>query len=193
MNKYLTVDQFNGSKFIDFGSGKFGFNYDDSQTQYSSITDGGALDFRHSGDFSVVCWVKTTATNSDPAKIGDKDWNNDAGKGFVFAFLGEKWKLNAGDGSDRIDITGNVINDDEWHLLAATFNRTNGKATIYQDGVALGNVDMSAIGDMNSGLPIHLAEDSTGSYGPFTGKLAKIKIFDYALTAQQMLALFNIK
>lgn len=193
INKYLTVEQFNGSKFIDFGSGKFGFSYDDSQTQYSSITDGGALDFRHSGDFSVTCWVKTTATNSDPSIIGDKDWNSGSKKGFVFAFLGGKWMLNAGDGSNRIDITGNIINNDEWHLLGATFNRTSGKATLYQDGMALGNKDISAFGSMNSGYTIHIAEDGTGSYGPFTGMVANSTIFDYALTDAQMLALFNNK
>lgn len=32
---------------------------------------------------------------------------------------------------------------------------------------------MSGVGDIDSGMPIHVAQDGTGAYGiPFTGKIA---------------------
>ncbi|GAA3557231.1 LamG domain-containing protein [Snuella lapsa] len=181
----LEVTNSGGSVSIE--EGRFTYAFDG--TQYATVNDSG-LDFRHTGDFTVATWVKTDAGDSDPSIIGDKDWGSGSNKGFVFAFLGGNWKLNAGDGSNRIDITGNIINDGEWHLIAVTFDR-DGNATLYQDGEAVESADMSGFGDMNSGYPINLAEDGTGNYGPFTGKLSNTMLFDYALTAEQIKALSN--
>ncbi|GGK45996.1 MULTISPECIES: LamG domain-containing protein [Flavobacteriaceae] len=151
------------------------------------------LDFRHTEDFSVGIWVNTTATNSDPSIIGDKDWGSGSNKGFIFAFLGDNWKLNAGGSGNRIDISGNVINDGEWHFLMATFDR-DGNATIYQDGVSLGSADMTALTDMNSGLPIQLGQDGTGFYGDwFEGKLGETYIYDYVLTPEQVAEINSLK
>jgi len=189
--QHFDITQTGGAVMNDFGSTKFGFTYDDSASQYSSISDGGALDFRHAGDFSVSCWVKTTATNSDPSIVGDKNWGSGSSQGFVLAYLGSNWKLNAGDGSNRIDITGNDINDDNWHLLVATFDR-DGNATIFQDGVSIGTADMSGIGTMNSTFPINIAQEGTGSYGQwFQGNVANTMIFDYVLTSSQVTTLYN--
>lgn len=190
-NKHLEVTQHGETKPVDFTGGKFGFTYDDSATQFSTVSDNNALDFRHEGDFSIACWVKTTSTLSDPAILSDKNWGGGGNKGFILSFIGEKWKMNAGDGSNRIDITGKKINDGKWHLLVATFDR-DGDATIYQDGVAVGNTSMTEIGNMNSTFPINIAQDGTGSYGKwFEGSVAKTLIFDYALTSSEVMTLFK--
>ncbi|WP_242206641.1 LamG domain-containing protein [Aestuariivivens insulae] len=152
------------------------------------------LDFRHTEDFTIAVWVNTTSTNDDPSIISDKDWNSGGNPGFIFAYTGGTWKLNAGDGSNRIDINGlGPINDGEWHLLAVSFDR-DGNAVAYQDGIEVGSKDMSAIGDMSSGHPIRLAQDGTGNYSYgywFEGKVANSMIFDYALEAGEIAALFN--
>ena len=184
LNKNITVT--NSGATV---SGEKGYTFDFNGSTKAAWANPSELDFRHAGDFSVAVWVNTTATNSDPSMIGDKDWGSGGNKGFIFAFVGAQWKVNAGDGEgNRIDIDGGLINDGEWHLIGVTFDR-DGKATLYQDGKKVADTDMSALGDMNSGYPIHLAEDGTGSYGPFTGKLANSMIFDYVLTEDQMAAL----
>jgi len=169
---------------------RYAFTFDGSNMV--TIDNTSELAFRHTGDFTVATWVNTTATNSDPSIIGDKDWGSGGNKGFILAFRGGDWKLNAGDGSgNRIDIAGDIINDGEWHLIAVSFDR-DGNAIAYQDGVATGSVDMSALGDMNSGFPIRLAQDGTGTYGDwFEGKVANSMVFDYALSAEEMTALYN--
>lgn len=63
---------------------------------------------------------------------------------------------------------------------------------IYQDGQVVANVGMSAVGNANSGNPIRLAQDGTGSYGiPFEGKIANTVIFDYVLSADEVLKLLE--
>lgn len=168
--------------------GRFTYTFDGS----SAVTwdNGSELEFRNTGDFTIATWVNTTATNSDPSIISDKDWGGGSNKGFVFAFLGSNWKLNAGDGSNRIDLEGGIVNDGKWHLLAVSFDR-DGNATMYEDGVMTGSVDMSGLGDMNSGFPIRLGQDGTGAYGvPYQGKIANSMIFNYALSSEEIAALY---
>ena len=166
----------------------FGFGGVDD---YATLEDS-ELAFRRTDDFSVATWVKTSASNSDPSIIGDKDWGSGGNKGFIFAYLGGSWKLNAGDGNgNRIDVNGGSIGDGEWHLLTVTFDR-DGKATVYQDGEEVGNANMSALGDMNSNLPIRLAQDGTGNYGNwFQGIVANAMIFEYVLTAEEVATLYT--
>lgn len=152
------------------------------------------LNFKHTGDFTVAVWVNTTSTVDDPSIISDKDWDSGSNPGFILAYTGGTWKLNAADGSNRIDINGlGPVNDGEWHLLAVTFDR-DGDAVAYQDGVEVGSTDMSAIGDMSSGYPIRLAQDGTGNYSYgywFEGKVANSMVFDYVLEAGEIAALYN--
>lgn len=172
-------------------NGKFTFNLDGSDDAVA-WDNGVDLNFRHTDDFSIATWVKTTAGNSDPAIIGDKDWGGGANKGFIFAYQGGSWKFNVGDGEGkRVDIDGGAIGDGEWHLLAVTMDK-GGNATLYQDGKEVGSGDISGFADMNSGFPIRLGQDGTGNYGEwFQGKVANSRIFDYVLTADQVKALFN--
>lgn len=179
-----------GGTTIASEANRFAYAFDGTDAQASlNNTD---LDFRHTDNFTVAGWVNTTATNSDPSIIGDKDWGSGGNPGFVFAYLGGSWKLNAGDGSNRIDLDGQLIGDGEWHLIGCTFDRS-GQAVIYQDGEAIGSTSMAEMsGSMDSGMPIRLAQDGTGSYGDwFEGKVANTMVFDYALSAEEMKALFE--
>ncbi|SFS56093.1 Concanavalin A-like lectin/glucanases superfamily protein [Zhouia amylolytica] len=169
------------------------FTYDgiDDLTTWSNPS---SLDFRGTEDFSISVWVNTTSTNDDPSIIADKDWGSGGNPGFILAYTGGTWKLNVGDGSNRIDINGlGPVNDGEWHQLVVTFDR-DGDAVAYQDGVEVGSADMSGIGDITSGYPIRLGQDGTGNYSYgywFEGKLANSTIFNHALTAEQVGALYN--
>jgi len=175
------------------------FTFFDNEVQTFTVAgdevllDQGGVDlsFRYEGDYSVSIWVNTTATNSDPSMIGDKNWNSGSREGFVFAFRGGDWKLNIGDGSNRVDISGTPINDGNWHLLTATFDR-DGDAVIYQDLVEIDRKDMSAIGNMDSGMPIYVGQDGTGTYGKvFIGQTREVYFHDVALTKDELKKIFD--
>lgn len=157
----------------------------DGASSQVEIVEVPGLTFRRNGDFSVGLWVKTTSGDSDPSIIGDKDWGSGSNPGFVMAYIGSNWKLNAGDGTNRVDINGNDINDGDWHFIMSTFDR-DGDATIYQDGVAVGSTSMAGIGEMNSGFPMRIGQDGTGAYSKFfNGSVGEVYLYDRALTADE--------
>ena len=168
------------------------FNGSSDQIEISEVPE---LAFRDISNFSIGIWVNTTATNSDPSIIGDKNWGSGINPGFVFAFTGAQWKLNIADGTTRADVNGGIINDGEWHYLLATLDRSSGSAVIYQDGISVGSVDISGIsGSIDSGYPIRIAQDGTGAYGHwFEGKTGEVDIYDYVLTPEQAAGVSTVK
>lgn len=160
----------------------------DGNDDMIEIVETPSLAFRQNNDFSVGLWVKTTGDYNDPSIISDKDWVAGANPGFVMAYKGASagvWKLNVGDGSNRIDIDGGSINDDQWHFIMATLDR-DGDAIIYQDGIEVGRTNMAAIGNIGSGFPMRLAQDGTGSYGDwFVGNLGEVFVYDYVVSPEE--------
>lgn len=155
------------------------------------VSPGNLFQFGSSQDFSIEMRVKYTALLGDAAFIGDKNWNSGANSGFVFStpFSDQsKWKVNVADGSNRIDLTGGVINDGNWHHLTATFDR-NGLLNLYQDGVFIAQAAMSSVGNINSGLPLTIGQDGTHTY-PFwfNGLIAEVRIWNTVLTPETVAA-----
>ena len=164
-----------------------------ANNSYATVVDEGVLDFRFTQDYSIAFWVNTESTTSDPVMIGDQDWNSSGNVGLTLAFRGDNWRAVISDGATKADIStdGVPFNDGKWHLLTATFDR-DGDMKIYQDGQVVANASMMAVGNANSGNPIRLAQDGTGSYGiPFEGKIANTVIFDYVLSADEVLKLLE--
>lgn len=138
-----------------------------------------ALDFGADQDFTVECRIKTS-TAADVAIIGNKDWDSGGNKGFVFSFRfasGPEWKINIGDGSNRVDInTGGEIANNEWHHIAATFDR-DGQLSMYEDGQFITSLDMSTIGDIDNGAPLRIGADIDGDY-QYTGAIEEIRVWN---------------
>lgn len=164
----------------------FDFNGED---QYATIADTD-LGFRYDGDYSISFWINTTSGESDPVMIGDQDWNSSGNPGLTVAFRGSNWRTAYADGTTKADIDHNSgFNDGDWHLLAVTFDR-DGDMKMYVDGSEVAKAALSSVGTANSGNPLRLAQDGTGTYGQFfQGKMADTVIYDYALTANQVAAL----
>jgi len=140
------------------------------------------FNFGTSDDFSVEVRVRTT-NPGDVAIIGNKDWDSGLNTGWVFSFeypSGPNWKVNVGDGSQRVDIeTGGQIADGQWHTLSATFDR-DGDLTIYEDGNLVGATSMSFIGNVGTGSGIHIGRDIVGDYA-YNGAVAEVRIWDGVL------------
>ena len=145
--------------------------------QYALLGDPAALQFGETTDFTVAFWVRSTSdftdnrdnggTNYDPAILSNKDWNSGANVGWVIAGNSSNQgggignlEWNIGDGSNRADFdpVNLQINDGAWHHVAVSHNR-DGDARFYLDGINVGAVDISPIGDINSGLPTAVGTD----------------------------------
>tara|TARA_R100000935_G_scaffold58875_2_gene98909 strand:+ start:9494 stop:11221 length:1728 start_codon:yes stop_codon:yes gene_type:complete len=159
--------------------------------QFVTINDTD-LDFRHMDDYSISFWVNTTSSDSDPVMIGDQDWGSSSNKGLTIAFRGSNWRVATSDGTTKADtdFNGN-FNDGDWHLITVSFDR-DGNMTLYQDGNSVASTSMSALTNTESGNPLRLAQDGTSNYGQFfEGKIAGTVIYDYVLSAEEVMALFN--
>lgn len=144
-------------------------------------------------DFTVELWVKANSFTGDPAFIANKDWNSGLNAGFVIsAQNGLYWKVNIGDGTDRLDIQGGEMTIGEWHHLAVSFDR-DGLMTAYEDGIVVGFDKMQNIGDITTGLPLVINQDGTTTYAyNFDGSYKDIRIWNAALPESTILQWANV-
>lgn len=140
------------------------------------------LDFGADQDFTIQLLVRSEGWNSDPSIIANKDWNSGANPGFVIAGKsdGTTWKFNIGDGAERIDLDGGVINDGLWHHIAITYDQ-DGAKKLYHDGEVL-EESMDILGNVSSPLDLAIGQDGTFTYGAFfAGQVAEVRIWNVAL------------
>lgn len=149
------------------------------------------LQFGSAQDFTLECRVKMPATwSGDPVMVSNKNWASGTNPGYVISTPsgGPAWKINVGDGADRVDLTGLPINDGQWHHLAMTCDR-DGKVRIFQDGLFLRETGMTAIGNVNTALQINIGQDGTGAYSSaFPGSIAEVRIWNAALSIKTVSA-----
>ena len=146
---------------------------------YAIPVNQSAFTFGATQNFTIEFWVKASLYTGDPSFISNKDWNSGLNAGFVIsAQQGQYWKVNIGDGTNRLDVQCGCLLPNEWHHLAVSFDRT-GLMTAYEDGVVVGFDKMQTIGNIDTGLPLVINQDGTTTYGyDFDGSLKEIRIWN---------------
>ena len=84
-------------------------------------------------------------------------------------------------------ISSSTYNDSQWHHLLGTFDGTNGK--LFIDGKLIDTKSYS--GGSNNELIVIGGDDSSSTYRPFQGQIDDVRIFNYALTAEQVKQTMN--
>lgn len=165
---------------------------------YLNIADHSALNLE-SDNYSISCWIKTTRTNKMMI------WQESGAKG---AKDNQTW-LRIGDNSTTQflrfateDATGGTIlsvgsagrvSDGSWHHVVCVREGTNIK--VYVDGVKISNEgNASSIKDVSneSGFKIGAQEGATSFSNYFNGQLDDLIIYKRALSAQEVLDLYNL-
>lgn len=146
---------------------------------FAQPIDQSPFEFGTSQDFTIEFWVKAIEYTGDPSFVSNKNWNSGRNAGFVIsAQQGQYWKVNIGDGVDRLDIQGGYIQPGQWHHLAVSFDR-DGLMTAYEDGAVVGFDSMTLIGNINTGLPLIINQDGTTTYGfNFEGNYKDVRIWN---------------
>ncbi|PIF43886.1 putative secreted protein (Por secretion system target) [Chryseobacterium sp. 52] len=132
---------------------------------YAKPANQAPFNFGANQDFTIEFWVKPNASySSDPVMISNKDWANGKNKGFVISgYSGQTFRMNIGDGTNRIDLTGGKVETNKWKHIAVSFDR-DGLVTMYEDGVPVTFAKMNTIGNIDSGLPFTVNQDGTNVY-----------------------------
>jgi hypothetical protein len=86
-------------------------------------------------------------------------------------------------------LAGIATNDNNWHHVVGTYNRSNTTARIYVDGVLRNTNSSISIGPSSNSQPL-LIGSRTGASG-FGGSISNIKIYNTVLTAAEVQQNFN--
>ena len=178
---------------VDFAPGEVGqaFSFDGANG-YVSIPDSPLLDSLTTS-ITIELWLKTDQVTSD--------WTGIVTKG------NSAWRLQATPGANTVDFTVSVsagdltgsrsINDGQWHHVAGVYDGTN--MFLYVDGTL--DVSMPATGliPQNSdplaiGANVQAYVPPCGCNEPgyfFNGLIDEVSIYNRALTAQEIQAIYN--
>jgi hypothetical protein len=162
------------------------FDGDNDNVQLPSLP---IFDFGASQDFTLECRVHTSVA-ADVSILGNKDWDTGFNPGIVLSFVypnGPGWKVNIGDGGNRVDInTGGSIANSEWHTLTVTCDR-DGMMSMYEDGVFVDAASIAGIGNINTGQGFFAGTDINSAYD-YSGAISEVRIWNSVLGSQDIQA-----
>ncbi len=148
-------------------------------------------------DFTIEWWMKGEAMSSDPAIIGNKNWNSGTNPGIIVARTSASTiKVNTQiPGGSRTDMTVAVPGlQSAWNHIALVYDRhsTHPDYKVYVNGVVADSVSLAAAnptGSMGAVFPMRAGQDGTGTYGgKFKGVMDEIRVWNEARTETQIRA-----
>ena len=144
-----------------------------------------------SADFSITFWIKTTQTG------GAGQWYNGAGlvdgdhsgfaNDFGTALVGGQFGFGVGN-PDTTIVSSNSINDGTWHHCVATRVQATGTISVYVDG-RLSATGTGNANTLNASAALMFGQIASGG-GYFNGSLDEIEIYNRALGANEVAALY---
>ena len=146
--------------------------------------------------FAATLWLKMPeGVPGDPSFLANKSWASGINKGFVLFAAQGGVNLNAGDGSNRIDLwTMYHEGTNDWTFYAVTCD-SDGVVTLYQgrkDGTLASLSNTLSSFTMESGASICIGNDSTGNYSPpFVGGIDDVGIWTRTLAQDEINRIFS--
>ena len=168
-----------------------------SDGDHIDVPDDPSLDF-NSTDFSLEFWINpqfdfTGGATGIEGIITKKTSGSSASKGYAVYWEStatqKRIKFNLGDGNQRTLSTNNFpdINTTGWMHIAAVFNKSSkDSAFLYLDGQLVDKTSVSTITDMSNSYDLQLMTFSTSSQNAGGGGLDDIRIWNKALTQEEI-------
>jgi hypothetical protein len=146
------------------------------------------------GDYTLSCWIKTTSTATAARFISKRPTCVATGQWFNLGIRLGNIQFEAYNNNGWENVIGNItINDDQWHHIAVV--RSGNTYTIYVDCLADGSFVTSSSFNMTNSAILKFGHDvcqTVSPNGKYTGSLDEIKIFDCALTTNEISALCSV-
>lgn len=191
----LKTTDVNIDKFYEDASKGVAASLKGGVNSFLRVEDSPLLKFGANQNWSVSFWMKSDHDISDPAVMGTMDWNSSNNKGWVIAWLNGRLRVVAGDGAGtksdfRETEAQPKMVDGNWYFITAVFNR-NGLAELYRNGTVSASAPMKPV-DIDAGVQVNINQDGTGTYGDkLRASYSQVIFYDYALTAEQVMAAYN--
>ncbi len=144
--------------------------------------------------FTISMWVQTADTAGGPNWYSGEGLVDGEVAGvttdFGTALVGGSFALGIGQPDTTLAST-NLINDGNWHYLAATWNMTNGAMNVYVDG-ALGASGIGPTGPRVAPPNLRIGSIQTGVGGGFlNGAIDDVRLYNTEFSAKQIAALLG--
>ena len=198
---------FNNSILDDSGNGRtlslnFVPNYkggiSNSSMNFDGVNNLAIINNLHfENDFSVSLWFESNVSFShtnDNRLIGDKGTASLNSKGFQVN-VNNLYNFLVGNGNDYIQVSGSNpdYSEGNWHHVVASFDKSEGNATIYFDGQLKKSVVKILTGNTSGDYNLSLGGLKAAStiYHPFNGSIDEVKIYDKVLSSSEINSLFT--
>ena len=179
-----------------FGVGEVGqaFSFNGS-SQDVSIGDPASL--KLTTGMTIDAWVYPTSTPGGLVGVLTK-WHQD----FSLDSMADSYALflngsqvsayiHLSDGNEA-NVAGGSVPVNTWTHVAATYDAATGVFTAYVNGVSVSSATISALNIFATDAPVDLgseADDGSGRY--FPGLIDEVEVFNRALTAGEVAAIYN--
>lgn len=163
--------------------------------QYLSVADpaSGVLDFAQGADFSITGWFNRDTFAADHTIVAKKtNQTTDAGYVVWIDEFTDDVNFEISDGTDTYaEDSIASFTATGWHHFAAVWNDSNG-AFIYIDGVFDDDTTTStaSIDSLSNANAFTIGAESDAGV-PFDGRLDDIRVYGYALSADEVAKLYN--
>lgn len=153
----------------------------------------------HTPSITISAWVYITNMSSLQSFV-DKPLGSSTSDSWHFGLVMSNgyyhfscWLLNDPNNANPMSqITAQLLKTGEWHYVVSTFDNTTKQHKLYVDAVLKAvNTFNSTIGYDNNKMYLGAAIENGGLFFPMWGRLDDVKIYDAALTAQQIASDYN--
>jgi hypothetical protein len=154
--------------------------------QYVNIPSSASLQF--SGAFTASVWLKTTGLNSSAQSmiIGNEAWPNTGWEMLDNGQYGAVIMFRVLPSTASTNFPRSLVNDGVWHNIVGVDDGTN--IELYLDGILMNTYPASTFTNNAAALNIG---DENGGGGYFPGTIDDARIFNRALSAQEIWQLYN--
>lgn len=171
-------------------NGKIGKCYSFSGSNYITLPTTFLSDFTN--EISVCAWINISAWNSQFDSIikmyaGDNAWNNSI---FAMGRNGTTSRLyfSIANGTSSTQSSCSLTENQSlntWYHIACVYNNTDKNMKIYLNGVLKTTYNTTIIPSFSSVTSVGIGGSPLASYG-LKGKLNDVRIYNYALSAQEV-------
>jgi hypothetical protein len=172
-----------------YKDGKYGRGIStDGSSTYASIPDDNSIDFDTNQNFTVNFWMKDNGGNATTDAVVEK-WAGSAPYPYVFRLNGSSVDFRRWDTTNNPAAIGTkAVNDSGWHHVAGV--KDGSVLYIYIDGILSGQANDTTSGTTVNASTVGLGRRQTGT-NHWNGQLDELKIYNYALTAGQVVEDMN--
>lgn len=182
--------------------GKFGKSVSfGTQSETHSNNYNAALNYTGTGGLTLSAWIKPSSSETDGGYLISKPWNGSGGYNYYLQFNSNRTITFGLSGATSYSLsTVNTIPLNEWHQVTATLDASNNKTAVYIDGRPSIS-DTNTVTNWtatNSSIPLavgciypYTTNCAAGTSFAFNGLMDEVKVYNYALNADEVKADYN--